>query len=60
MNELVGLSALHLGSTRVTDVGLSHLNGLTRLKLLDLRETWVSAAGIEEFERRQPSVVIHY
>ena len=35
-------SQLHLGGTQVTDAGLAHLNGLTKLYYLDLDGTKVS------------------
>ena len=44
----------------MTDNGLARLKELSGLKLLDIRDTWVSAAGVEEFERQHPSVLVHY
>ena len=60
MNELTSLAALHLRRTAVTDNGLARLKELSGLKLLDIRDTWVSAAGVEEFEHQHPSMLVHY
>jgi hypothetical protein len=37
---------LHLGHSRVTDAGLSHLKGLTKLQILKLQQTSISDAGL--------------
>jgi serine/threonine protein kinase len=39
---------LDLSQTKVTDVGLKHLAGLTNLQSLDLWETYVTDAGLKE------------
>ncbi len=59
LKNLPRLSAIIFQGSQATDACLADLS-LTRLKLLDLRETWVSASGVDEFERRQPNVVVHY
>jgi beta-lactamase regulating signal transducer with metallopeptidase domain len=46
--DLVGLQSLDLkNSGRVTDTGVAHLAGLTRLLLLDLEGTKITDAGLE-------------
>ncbi len=40
------LTRLYLRGTRITDNGLKHLNGLTKLEKLDLAETGITDAGL--------------
>ena len=47
-----GLSIL-LDDTQITDAGLVHLKGLTRLQVLYLGDTKVSDAGVAEVQDRE-------
>jgi hypothetical protein len=49
---------LNLSKTGVTDAGLGHLKGLEELRVLDLRDTKVTAKGILEFRKSLPDVLI--
>jgi hypothetical protein len=44
--------------TQVTDAGLEHLQGLPRLRYLQLRDTSVTDAGVEKFKQALPNCVI--
>jgi hypothetical protein len=49
---------LNLDGTRVADAGLAQLRTLTQLKLVSLRKTAVTAAGIDELQRLLPDCSI--
>ena len=44
--------------TQVTDAGIEHLKGLTKLLGLDLRATHVTDAGVEELKSALPNLRI--
>jgi internalin A len=50
IGQLNGLEILWLPGSRVTDTGLSHLNGLTRLRTLVLLRTPITDAGLAHLE----------
>lgn len=52
------LEELSLRDTQITDAGLEHLKGLTRLRALDLQGTKVSGDGIRSLQRALPDCVI--
>ena len=52
------LQTLRLRDTKVTDVGLAHLKGLTKLRFLDLGKTAVTDAGIKELQKALPKAKI--
>jgi hypothetical protein len=54
---MTSLEYLSLENTQVTDAGLEHLKGLTRLRTLVLIRTQVSKAGTEELTRALPGLV---
>jgi hypothetical protein len=47
---LTNFSGLNLDTTRVSDVGLTHLNGLTKLSTLFIPHTQVTDAGLEHLK----------
>ncbi|MGO9470620.1 MAG: hypothetical protein ACLQVF_41545 [Isosphaeraceae bacterium] len=49
---MTSLAALHLSRDQVSDAGLIHLKGLTRLQGLYLDGTQVSNAGASEIQFR--------
>jgi hypothetical protein len=49
---------LNLSGTRVSDAGLVHLKGLTKLSHLQLFATQASCAGVQELKQAVPSLVI--
>jgi hypothetical protein len=49
------LNELDLRWTQVTDSGLMHLTELTKLQLLHVGETQVTAAGAKELKRALPA-----
>ena len=53
--EIVRVYLIH---TQVTDAGLVHLKGLTKLGLLDLSDTQVTDAGVAELKKALPKCVI--
>ena len=58
--RLTGLRRLILDGTSVTDAGLPHLHGLTRLELLRLGKH-VSAAGARDLQKRLPKTrIVHF
>jgi len=49
---------LELRGTEITDAGLVHLTGLTKLQWLHLRNTRVTDAGVNELKKALPKVTI--
>ncbi len=47
----MNLFALHLGSTKVTDTGLTHLKGFASLDFLDVSTSQVTDAGLTHLKR---------
>jgi hypothetical protein len=45
---------LDVANTRVTDAGLQHLRGLSKLKKLNLSGTDVTPSGVRELQRHLP------
>jgi hypothetical protein len=63
LKGLTGVSALilkdcPLNDTKITDAGLTHLSGLTRLWKLNTAGTRVTDAGVQEFRQALPKVRI--
>ena len=58
MGNLKNLDDLFLNNTSVTDAGLVHLSTLSQLKLLDLRDTAVTAGGVAELQKALPHCLI--
>jgi hypothetical protein len=52
------LQMLGLFDTAVTDAGLTHLSGLTRLRSLNVRVTRVTAAGVAWLKSVLPEVEV--
>ena len=52
------MAFLDLCETGVTDRGLRHLAGLVKLRMLDVRDTAVSEAGVQQLQVALPLVVI--
>ena len=46
------------GAGPVTDAGLVHLQGMTNLTILDLRDTKVTDAGVAELKQALPNCEI--
>jgi hypothetical protein len=59
LKRLINLYSLCLGQTRISDSGLIHLKGLTKLSMLDLRGTPVTDAGVNELQQALPSLRIY-
>ena len=56
---MTGLKRLDLKTTRITDAGLLHLTGLTRLEHLDLAfSTTITDAGIASLKEALPALEI--
>ena len=53
------MQELGLGLTQVTDAGLIHLKGLTKLKWLHLDDTQVTGAGVADLEKALPNCKIY-
>ena len=53
------LEDLELSDTQVTDAGLTHLKGLSRLTYLNLKGTKVTIQGIKELQEALPNCDIH-
>ena len=47
-----------LSKTEVTDAGLEHIKGLTKLEMLDLRKTRVTDEGVKRLEEGLPDCLI--
>jgi hypothetical protein len=45
---------------QVTDAGLEHIKGLTRLRNLSLKDTRVSDEGVKELQEALPNCEISY
>jgi hypothetical protein len=56
---LTSLQELFLDGTAVTDGGLVHLHGLTRLNMLRLTNTKVTDAGVAELQRALPNLLVN-
>jgi hypothetical protein len=52
------VNALDLAGTRVTDVGLAHLNRFVTLRTLNLTATSVTDAGVDELQNALPNCKI--
>ena len=52
------LNMLDLNFTQVTDAGLVHLTGLTKLKDLRLVGTQVTDQGVSELQKTLPNVQV--
>jgi hypothetical protein len=52
------LTFLHLGSTQITDAGLTHLEHLTSLKDLKVTRTGVTADGVARLQPNLPDTKI--
>jgi hypothetical protein len=50
------LEDLNLSSTQITDAGLVHVKGLTRLTKLNLSSTQVTDAGIQQLKQSLPKL----
>ena len=53
------LKELYLLDTPVTDAGLEHLPALVGLRILDLRRTGVTEAGLRDLRRKLPDVAVY-
>jgi internalin A len=51
---------LTVSDTKVTDSGLVHLKGLTKLLELDLRKTKVTTAGVADLQKAIPNCKIEW
>jgi uncharacterized protein (TIGR03067 family) len=51
LEQLPALEMLNLDCTQITDQGLTHLKGLTRLRELSLRATRITDAGLKHLEK---------
>jgi hypothetical protein len=58
LEYLRDLEKLNLGRTEVTDEGLRHLIPLTGLRMLSLKETHVTTAGVNRLQRTLPDCEI--
>ena len=58
--ELPDQRRLSLNSTAVTDVGLAHLKGLTKLQTLDINSTKVTKAGVAALQKALPNCKIKH
>ena len=54
-NEQGQVIHVRLGRSQITDTGLVHLTGLTKLTYLDLRNTSITDAGIAELKKALPN-----
>ena len=58
LKGLTGLQTLSL-SNKITDAGLVHLKGLTKLKELDLYGTNITDAGVTDLQKALPNCGIN-
>ena len=58
MQGLVQLEFLHLGSTAITDAGLSNLESLEALKELKVTRTNVTDNGVAALQQKLPQSAI--
>jgi serine/threonine protein kinase len=58
--ELKQLKRLSLAGSGLGDAGIKHLEGLTNLEALDLRQTKVTAAGIDRLQKALPKCKIDW
>jgi hypothetical protein len=54
------LEWLVLFDTKLTDAGLRHLKGLTKLRRLDIERTDVTEAGVNKLQQSLPEVDVYY
>ena len=54
VNEQGEVSRVILNNTQITDAGLVHLKGLTRLGVLYLENTQITDAGVAKFKEALP------
>jgi hypothetical protein len=54
------LETITLAETAITDAGLAHLRGLTKLQRLSLGGTEVTEAGMNELKRALPGLTIRH
>ena len=66
LRELVGeeyfvtIDYVGLHNTKVTDVGLEHLEGLTNLKRLNLVNTQITDEGVKKLQKALPNCQIRF
>ncbi len=58
VGKLTNLEVLELDECPITDRGLPHLEGLKKLKTLDLKDTKVTATGVERLRKALPGARI--
>ena len=58
LGDLPELSGLNLSSTSISDAGLIHLERCHELRIVDLRKTNVTAAGVETLQQALPRCLI--
>ena len=54
-DSLVNLTAVDLSRKSTTDAGLAHLQGLSQLQGLDLRDTKVTDEGVQKLQQALPN-----
>ena len=59
-NEQDDVVRVNLMNTEITDAGLVHLAGLTKLELFDLAETKITDAGVAELKKSLPNCRISH
>ena len=58
--ENVDLTKLHLLNTEVTDAGLEHLKGLSKLRDLSVGDTKVTPGGGKKLQEALPQCRVEY
>jgi Leucine-rich repeat (LRR) protein len=58
VNELPDLESLYLSGTALSDDGLQALAGRESLRAVSVGATEVTAAGVQEFQKRRPQVAV--
>ena len=53
-------AGLYLNNTQVTDAGLVHLKGLSKLQYLDLSNTQVTDEGVKKLQQALPNCIIEH